>query len=133
MLVTSWWYNTCRPTVLIANSWKSEFCISQDSYIMGVVKQLSFYFLGKGIFSLLWLFEIFVLRLSMTWSRDGWLWGVQLYFDNWESDKSLFMEIIFIILISYSMQGTSLKILVNTFVTKLQIQRMLMTDLHGQE
>lgn len=119
--------------MLIANSCKSEYFTSQDSYSMSVMKQFNFLLPWNG-YSLAPL-NIQPFCISGTiwshliWSRDGCLWGVLLNFDNWESDKYLLLDIIFIILISYSMQGTWMKIMVNMFATRLQSRRLLMTTL----
>lgn len=107
--------------MLIANSCKSEYFTSQDSYTMSVMKQFKFLLPWNG-YSLAPLnIQPFCITGTI-WSRDGCLWGVLLYFDNWESDKYLLLDIIFIILISYLMQGTWMKIMVNMFATRLQSQ-----------
>lgn len=114
--------------MLIANSCKSEYFTSQDSYTMSVMKQFKFLLPWNG-YSLAPLnIQPFCITGTI-WSRDGCLWGVLLYFDNWVSDKYLLLDIIFIILISYSMQGTWMKIMVNMFATRLQSRRLLMTTL----
>lgn len=114
--------------MLIANSCRSEYFTSQDSYTMSVMKQFNFLLPWNG-YSLAPLnIQPFCITGTI-WSRDGCLWGVLLNFDSWESDKYLLLDIIFIILISYSMQGTWMKIMVNMFATRLQSRRLLKTTL----
>lgn len=128
MIIIKYCTNSSRPRVLIANSCKLEYFTSQDSYTMNVMKQFKFLLPWNG-YSLAPLnIQPFCIT-GKIWSRDGCLWGVLLYFDNWESDKYLLLDIIFITLISYSMQGTWMKILINMFATRLQSRRLLMTTL----